>query len=61
MIYSIKGTYDADTKQNIVTIRSFAPSLLVIPSKQRPKKLSLFGSDGKEYTFLLKGNWMFEV
>jgi phosphatidylinositol kinase/protein kinase (PI-3 family) len=31
------------------------PSLKVIESKQRPRKLAIIGSDGKEYTFLLKG------
>jgi len=40
----------------VVKIRSFALSLSVITSKQRPRKLSVFGSDGKEYTFLLKGH-----
>ena len=37
-------------------IHCFASMLNVIGSKQRPKKLSIFGSDGKEYPFLLKGH-----
>jgi FKBP12-rapamycin complex-associated protein len=31
------------------------PAFQVISSKQRPRKFSLKGRDGKEYTFLLKG------
>jgi phosphatidylinositol kinase/protein kinase (PI-3 family) len=38
-----------------VRIASFVPSLRVIESKQRPRKLSMRGSDGVEYSFLLKG------
>lgn len=53
-IFSL-GTYEAETDE-VVKIRSFALSLSVITSKQRPRKLSVFGSDGKEYTFLLKGH-----
>jgi len=49
------GTYEADGAE-IVKIHSFASMLTVIGSKQRPKKLSIFGSDGKEYPFLLKGH-----
>ncbi|KAG5219647.1 phosphatidylinositol kinase- protein kinase [Salix suchowensis] len=37
-------------------IVSFAPKLGVIASKQRPRKLSLIGSDGKEHNYLLKGH-----
>ena len=33
----------------------FAPSLSVLKSKQLPRKISMYGSDGKEYSFLLKG------
>merc|ERR550534_3194100 len=32
------------------------PSLQVITSKQRPRKLCMVGSTGKEYMFLLKGH-----
>lgn len=37
-------------------IASFAPTLAVITSKQRPRRLNLRGDDGKEYQFLLKGH-----
>lgn len=40
----------------VVTIASFAPQLVVITSKQRPRKLTIHGNDGKDYAFLLKGH-----
>lgn len=40
----------------MVTITSFAPQLVVITSKQRPRKLTINGSDGEEHAFLLKGH-----
>lgn len=40
----------------VVTIASFAPQLVVITSKQRPRKLTIHGSDGQDYAFLLKGH-----
>lgn len=46
------GTYLAG--EPVVTIASFAPQLHVITSKQRPRKLTIHGSDGAEYMFLLK-------
>ncbi|KAL6080518.1 Serine/threonine-protein kinase tor1 [Balamuthia mandrillaris] len=52
---AVPGTYEAN-QQEVIRIASFAPTLSVIPSKQRPRKLSMYGSDGKEYTFLLKGH-----
>ena len=39
----------------IIRIQSFATKLTVIPSKQRPRKLTLKGSDGCDYSYLLKG------
>lgn len=40
----------------MVTIASFAPQLAIITSKQRPRKLTIHGSDGEDYAFLLKGH-----
>lgn len=40
----------------VVTIKSFAPQLEVITSKQRPRKLTIHGSNGEDYAFLLKGH-----
>eukprot|EP01138_Halocafeteria_seosinensis_P014561 gb/GECG01014866.1/.p1 GENE.gb/GECG01014866.1/~~gb/GECG01014866.1/.p1 ORF type:complete len:3652 (+),score=422.49 gb/GECG01014866.1/:1-10956(+) len=51
---AIPGTYSAGFP--VVRIRAFSPSVAVIPSKQRPRKLTLAGSDGRMYTFLLKGH-----
>lgn len=51
---AVPGTYRAESP--VVTIASFASQLLVITSKQRPRKLTILGSDGEEYAFLLKGH-----
>ena len=40
----------------VVMISSIAPTLNVITSKQRPRKVMVRGSDGKLYQFLLKGH-----
>ena len=52
-IISVPGIYRCN--QKIITIYKFAPSLMVLRSKQLPRKISMYGSDGKEYAFLLKG------
>ncbi|KAJ6818004.1 serine/threonine-protein kinase TOR [Iris pallida] len=51
---AVPGTYRADAP--VVTIARFAPQLLVITSKQRPRKLTIHGNDGEDYAFLLKGH-----
>ncbi|XP_065870624.1 serine/threonine-protein kinase TOR isoform X2 [Euphorbia lathyris] len=51
---AVPGTYRADSP--VVTIASFARQLVVITSKQRPRKLTIHGSDGEDYAFLLKGH-----
>ncbi|RKP27125.1 armadillo-type protein [Syncephalis pseudoplumigaleata] len=51
---AVPGTYKCG--EPVVTIRSFASTLTVIMSKQRPRKLSLKGSDGRDYQYLLKGH-----
>ncbi|CAL9049779.1 unnamed protein product [Musa banksii] len=51
---AVPGTYRADAP--LVTIATFAPQLIVITSKQRPRKLTIHGSDGEDYAFLLKGH-----
>lgn len=51
---AVPGTYRADAP--VVTIVSFAPQLTVMTSKQRPRKLTIHGSDGEDYAFLLKGH-----
>ena len=44
---AVPGTYRAD--REVVAIASFAPSIKVMNSKQRPRRLAVFGSDGQEY------------
>eukprot|EP00736_Rhodelphis_marinus_P007859 Rmarinus@m.12108 len=51
---AVPGTYRSG--EPVVRIASFTTSLHVISSKQRPRKLTIYGSDGHEYTFLLKGH-----
>jgi FKBP12-rapamycin complex-associated protein len=50
---AVPGTYEPG--KNVVHIRGFAPTLNVFSTKQRPRKLVIYGSDGQEYPFLLKG------
>ncbi|QRW03218.1 phosphatidylinositol 3-kinase tor2 [Ceratobasidium sp. AG-Ba] len=40
----------------VITIASFSPNLAIIASKQRPRRMTIIGSDGKEHQFLLKGH-----
>lgn len=54
---AVPGTYIAGQK-NSITIRKFASKLSVISSKQRPRRLTIRGSDGRDYDFLLKGNFL---
>ncbi|GAM16986.1 hypothetical protein SAMD00019534_001610 [Acytostelium subglobosum LB1] len=54
MDLAVPGTYKVGDP--VIKIQSFSPVLSVIPSKQRPRKLTIIGSDGLEYTFLLKGH-----
>ncbi|XP_024523697.1 serine/threonine-protein kinase TOR, partial [Selaginella moellendorffii] len=53
---AVPGTYRPGPEANVVTIQSFDPQLIVMPSKQRPRKCTIKGSDGQDYTFLLKGH-----
>ncbi|KAJ0077716.1 hypothetical protein Patl1_36279 [Pistacia atlantica] len=45
----------AATLQGNVTIASFSEDLTILSTKTKPKKLVILGSDGKKYTYLLKG------
>ncbi|KAH9004515.1 atypical/PIKK/FRAP protein kinase [Lactarius hatsudake] len=51
---AVPGTYQSG--RPIITIMNFAPKLSIIISKQRPRRLYLRGSDGKEYQYVLKGH-----
>jgi FKBP12-rapamycin complex-associated protein len=45
-----------ETAAPIVKIAGFSPQLVVITSKQRPRRLTIHGEDGENYDFLLKGH-----
>ncbi|XP_076166943.1 serine/threonine-protein kinase Tor isoform X1 [Ptiloglossa arizonensis] len=51
---AVPGSYSPG--QPIVRIASIQSSMQVITSKQRPRKLCIKGSNGKDYMFLLKGH-----
>ena len=51
---AVPGTYHSG--KPIIRIVSFDHVFTVIPSKQRPRKMTLKGSDGTAYTYLLKGH-----
>jgi serine/threonine-protein kinase mTOR len=53
IIIGYAGTYQSG--RPIIQITSFATKLTVISSKQRPRRLSLKGSDGRDYQYVLKG------
>lgn len=50
----VPGSYRVDG--SYVKIEQFIPSVQVITSKQRPRKIILRGNDGRDYVFLLKGH-----
>ena len=50
----LPGSYKPSSPSKIL-IDAFKNELKVLISKQRPKKLIILGSDGKEHVFLLKG------
>ncbi|KAJ3451110.1 serine/threonine-protein kinase mtor [Anaeramoeba flamelloides] len=51
---AIPGTYWPNSE--ILKIKEFSHNINVILSKQRPRKLKIYGNDGKVYQFLLKGH-----
>ncbi|EPZ33264.1 phosphatidylinositol kinase Tor2 [Rozella allomycis CSF55] len=51
---AVPGTYKSNSQ--IIRIQMFHPTLTVITSKQRPRKCSIKGTDGKIYQYLLKGH-----
>ncbi|KPA75271.1 putative phosphatidylinositol 3-kinase [Leptomonas pyrrhocoris] len=53
---AVFGEYDIHNRDNYPTIASFSSKLDVIPSKKRPRRIQLNGSDGCLYTYCLKGN-----
>ncbi|EAY01919.1 PIKK family atypical protein kinase [Trichomonas vaginalis G3] len=51
---AVPGTYKPGSE--VITMKKFASSLDVFPSKQRPKRLAIIGSNGGEFWYLLKGH-----
>jgi phosphatidylinositol kinase/protein kinase (PI-3 family) len=51
---AVPGTYKPSSAD--IGIKSFAHFIGVIASKQRPRRMSMLGSDGLHYEFLLKGH-----
>ena len=51
---SMLGIYKSDSP--IIKISGFKNTIEVLRSKQRPKKITIYGSDSKEYNYLLKAN-----
>ena len=51
---AVPGTYQSG--KPVVRIMNFDSVFTVIPSKQRPRKMTLRGSDGNAYTYALKGH-----
>ena len=50
----VPGTYAVSG--SAVRIRNFGPNVAIIRSKQRPRKIKIYGDDGREFVFLLKGH-----
>lgn len=53
---AVPGTYNPDEGVPVVGIQSFNQQMTVMQSKQKPRRLSMTGSNGREYQFLLKGH-----
>lgn len=51
---AVPGTYQSG--KPITSITNFTQTMTVIPSKQRPRRMSMQGSDGVLYEFCLKGH-----
>lgn len=54
---SLKSVADltAIDEGSCVRLERFGEEMAVLPTKTKPKKLSLHGSDGRVYNYLLKG------
>lgn len=50
----VPGTYKVNG--TAVRIRYFGPTVAIIRSKQRPRKIRIIGDDGQVFVFLLKGH-----
>ncbi|KAJ7171409.1 phosphatidylinositol 3-kinase [Mycena filopes] len=51
---AVPGTYQSG--RDVIYISKFAQRLTVIASKQRPRRMTLKASDGRDYGYILKGH-----
>ncbi|EGD80484.1 hypothetical protein PTSG_11127 [Salpingoeca rosetta] len=51
----VPGMYQVKPVEPVPTVAKFLPSVVVIPSKQRPRKIRLIDSTGTTQQYLLKG------
>eukprot|EP00760_Papus_ankaliazontas_P006497 PhM_4_TR13063/c0_g1_i1/m.63637/K07203/MTOR, FRAP, TOR; serine/threonine-protein kinase mTOR len=51
---TVPGTYKQKGQE--ITISGFGKEIRVITSKQRPRRITIRGQDGRDYLFLLKGH-----
>ena len=51
---AVPGTYHPG--RPVITIKSFVPTIQVIASKRRPRKVTIKGSDGRDHVYVLKGH-----
>jgi FKBP12-rapamycin complex-associated protein len=51
---AVPGTYEPGKQVNLIA--RFSSSMDVFPSKQRPKRFAIIGSNGREVWYLLKGH-----
>ena len=56
---AVPGTYRAG--EPVIRLSHFSPTMMVLNTKQKPRKLKLYGSDGAAYDFLLKGIFIFDI
>eukprot|EP01125_Pyxidicula_operculata_P010120 TRINITY_DN3337_c0_g1_i2.p1 TRINITY_DN3337_c0_g1~~TRINITY_DN3337_c0_g1_i2.p1 ORF type:complete len:2473 (-),score=614.63 TRINITY_DN3337_c0_g1_i2:487-6948(-) len=58
MTLAVPGTYKSkqQASSSYVCISRYDPVLKVITSKQRPRRLTIYGNDGLDHGFLLKGH-----
>ena len=41
---------------SLITVSTFDPTISILPTKTKPKKFKIIGSNGSKYTYLLKGS-----
>jgi len=54
-VASIHSVTQQKDEMSSLTIHAFESSVVILPTKTRPKKVSIIGSDGHRYPYLIKG------